>query len=66
MFLWHIARAVEEFMTHASRRQMGQAAPPHALDVGVGAKVHDVTIVGAVNIQEGRWFPILRLPPVVR
>ncbi|KAI0047173.1 hypothetical protein FA95DRAFT_1595846 [Auriscalpium vulgare] len=65
-FLWHIARTVEEFMTHASRREMGTPAPPHEMDVGIGVHVQDVTIIGAINVSEGRWYPVLRLPPAPR
>ncbi|KAI0047183.1 hypothetical protein FA95DRAFT_1559339 [Auriscalpium vulgare] len=41
-------------------RDLHVAAPPHALALD-GLRPEDVTIVGALNLEEGKWFPILRV-----
>ncbi|KAI0044309.1 hypothetical protein FA95DRAFT_1574544 [Auriscalpium vulgare] len=57
--LYHLAWAVHAMLSGKAVHDLTRLAPP-GLEVGV-VRPEDVTIVGALNLAQGKWYPILRV-----
>ncbi|KAI0043856.1 hypothetical protein FA95DRAFT_1562874 [Auriscalpium vulgare] len=64
--LWIIAEDVLEFITKCAVRDVNspvQTPQRLVIDQANGVCPGDVTIVGALNLTHGSWYPILRVAP---
>ncbi|KAI0051956.1 hypothetical protein FA95DRAFT_1592993 [Auriscalpium vulgare] len=58
-----IAAAVDTFLHRHATRRIDAPPTPRELIIGGNQSVRatDVTITGAVNVEEGKWYPVLRV-----